>query len=262
LRGRLVRFAGFAAASSSEDSPAEAAALRAGAFLAGALFFAAALFALWSAAGFLPDGEPRPISPDSDAAGDWPVLPLVALGLIAAGGWLYARPRLAPRRPVARRDELGGHLAAMLVLGIVALVVAATNPYALIFLLPSLHAWLWLPHVPRRAFPLRVAVFLLGLAGPALLVASFALRYELGFDAPWYVLALVSVGYVAPPFLLAALVWGAAALQVGALAFGRYAPHPDRDELRRSGGLRSSLRRLAQGRARAQEPELRVVADD
>lgn len=220
------------------------------------------LIAAWSAVGLLPGGEPRPLSPDSDAAGNWPVIALVGLALAAALGWLLARPRLAPRGPVDRREKLGGHLAAMLVLAVVALVVAATSPYALLFLLPSLHAWLWLPQVPRRNFPLRVGVFLAGLAGPLVLVGSFALRFGLGLDAPWYVLALVSVGYVAPPFLLAALIWAAAAAQVGALAFGRYAPYPGRGETPMRGPLRAGIRHavLARRRSRAaREPELRVV---
>jgi len=231
--------------------------------------WAGLLFAAWSAAGLLPAGEPRPLSPDSDAAGDWPLVALLGLVLASALGWLIARPRLAPRRPVARREELGGHLAAMLVLGVVALVVAATSPYALLFLLPSLHAWLWLPHVPRRNFPLRVGVFLAGLAGPVVLVGSFAVRFGLGFDAPWYVLALVSVGYVAPPFLLTALVWAAAAMQVGALAFGRYAPYPGRGDTHVRGPFRAGIRRvvLARRRSRAtradrDDPKLRVVGEE
>ena len=232
----------------------------------GVVFWAAVLLALWTAAGLLPDGVSRPISPDSEAAGDWPVLALVALGILAGAGWLAARPRLAPRRPVGRRDELGGHLGAMLVLAFVALAVAATNPYALLFLLPSLHAWLWLPHVPRRNFPLRVTVFALGLAGPAILLASFGSRFGLGFDAPWYVLALVSVGYVAPPFLLAALVWTAAALQVGALAFGRYAPYPAPGERPRRGTLGRAVRAVTgTRRGRAEPPReegLRLVRED
>ena len=228
------------------------------------VFWAGIVFALWSAAGFLPGGEPRPISPNSEAAGDWPVFALIAFAALGGAAWLFfARPRLAPREHATRRDELAGHLAAMLVLGVVALVVAATNPYALVFLLPSLHAWLWLPHVPKRAFALRIAVFLLGLAGPALLLTSFAVRFGLGFDAPWYVAALVAVGYVAPPFLLAALVWGAVALQVGALAFGRYAPYAEGDERPRRGLLRAALRRASRARhAPPPEERLRLVADE
>ena len=79
----------------------------------------------------------------------------------------------------------------------VALLVVATNPFALIFLLPSLHAWLWLPQVRRQAAlgsrrPLLAAGFL----GPLLLLGSFALRFGLGLDAPWYLAELTAIGYV------------------------------------------------------------------
>ena len=57
------------------------------------------------------------------------------------------------------------------------LLVVATNPYALIFLLPSLHAWLWLPQVSRARPPVRLGVLALGFAGPALLIGEFAGRY-------------------------------------------------------------------------------------
>ena len=81
-------------------------------------------------------------------------------------GWLVARARLVPRaaglgdggargrrRPRCSRSR------------VVALLVVATNPFALIFLLPSLHAWLWLPHVRTarrsgRGWPCSAAGFL------------------------------------------------------------------------------------------------------
>ncbi len=229
-------------------------ALRSLANRVGVWAWAGVLFAAFVAGGLLPRGEPRPIDPHSSVAGDWPVA--VLLGLLAASalGWLVAYPRLAPRRPLERTEELGGHLAAMLALGLVALVVAGTNPYALVFLLPSLHAWLWLAHVPRDRLALRLAVYALGFAGPLLLFGSFAVRFGLGFDAPWYVLALVATGYVAPPLLVAALVWAAVASQVGALAVGRYAPYPTRAERSPRGPLRTGLRRviLVRRRRRAQ----------
>ena len=49
--------------------------------------------------------------------------------------------------PCAPEEELAGHAAALLALSVVALLTVATNPFALIFLLPSLHVWLWLPQV-------------------------------------------------------------------------------------------------------------------
>jgi Peptidase family M28 len=217
-------------------------ALRSLASRIGVWIWAGALFALFSVAGLLADGGARPIDPDSATTTTWPVgtlLTLLALSLLA---WLVVRPRLAPRRPVERADELGGHLAAMLVLAVVALVVAATNPFSLLFLLPSLHAWLWLPHL-RDGHPAgRLALYAAGFAGPLLLVTSFAVRFQLGLDAPWYLAALVSVGYVAPPLALAALVWGAVAGQLGALALGRYAPYPERGQRPVRGPIRAVIR--------------------
>ena len=225
-----------------------------------------AIFLLFSLAGFFPSGDARPINPNSSAVAEWPVVALVALALLGGAGWVLAHGRLARRRPVEREEELGGYLAAFLVLALVALVVAATNPYSLLFLLPALHAWLWLPNVPRENAGLRAAIYAAGFLGPLVLVGSFALRLGLGVDAAWYVLALVSVGYVAPPLVLAVLVWAAATAQVTALVAGRYAPYPAPDE--RQGGPLASAGRvlggLVAGRRTAppEEPHLRVVDDD
>jgi hypothetical protein len=220
-----------------------------------------ALFAVFALLGILTRGEARPIAPDTQAAGDWPVAALFALGGLSLLGWLVARPQLVPRRSVTRPEELGGHLAAMLVLGIVALVVAAQNPFALLFVLPSVHAWLWLPHASDRGRPVALAVYALGFAGPLILLASFAFRFQMGLDALWYVLALTSVGYVPVPLVFAFLAWGAVAAQTGALAIGRYAPYPAAHERPKRGPVRESIRqvillarRLRSERVRATEP--------
>jgi hypothetical protein len=186
-------------------------------------------------------------------AQDWPGAALAALLGLSAIGWLVARPRLMPRRDLERTDELGGHLAAMLALAGVALVVAAHNPYALVFLLPSLHAWLWLPHI-SQGVAARLAVYAAGFAGPLLLLGSFAVRFELGLDALWYVLALVAVGYVPITLGLAFLAWGAAAAQVGALAVGRYAPYPAAAERPPRGPIRETIRQLILWRRARGEP--------
>jgi hypothetical protein len=221
----------------------------------GVCLWAGFLFAVFAALGALPSGEPRPINPDSSAAGDWPVSALTALLLLSGLGWLLARPRLLPRRAASREEELGGHLAAMLALALVVLIVAGTNPYALLFVLPSLHAWLWLPQVSREKPLLRLGLWAAGAAGPVLLVLSFGYRFGLGFDAPWYMLALAAVGYVGSPLLLASLLWGAVAMQVGALATGRYAPYPARGERPSRGPIREGIRRLVlHRRARRQAP--------
>ena len=68
----------------------------------------------------------------------------------------------------------------------------------------------------------------LGFAGPLILVLSFATRFDLGADAPWYLLSLVANGYVPWVAVLLGLVWLAIAAQLAALVSGRYAAYPGR----------------------------------
>ena len=207
--------------------------------------FTGAAFAVFALLGVWPQGADRPIAPETDAAGSWPVLGLLGLAALAAGAWLVARDRLLPRRAVSTAEELAGYTVALLALGVLALVVIATNAFALLFLLPSLHAWLWLPQVRDRHPALRLAVLAAGLAGPGLLLASFASRFGLGLDAPWYLAALVSVGYVEPAFVVIGLAWLAAAAQMAALTVRRYAPYPAADERPPRGPLRQLVGRIA-----------------
>jgi len=206
--------------------------------------FAGAAFYVLRALGAWPSGEPRPPSPASRAAGDWPVLALILLAAIAFAGWLLARQRLAPRRHVEPEEQLAAETAALIGLGVVALLVLATNPYALVFLVPALHTWVWLPQVRARQRPLAVALLVAGLAGPALIVLSLAIRFGLGFDAPWYLLELVSLGYVHVPAVAITLAGAACAAQLTAVTAHRYAPYPDRDDRPRFGPFRSLVRAL------------------
>lgn len=216
------------------------------------------VFALFVVAGILPSGSGRPIAPDTATAGDWPVVAIGALLAVSALAWLVVRPRLAPTRSITREEELGGHLAAMLVLGVVALVIAAVNPYSLIFVLPSLHAWLWLPQVSDRRGAAQAGVYALGFVGPLLLIGSFAFRFDMGFDALWYLIALTSVGYVPVPLVLAFLAWGAAAAQVGAVVTRRYAPYPEAAE-RSRGPIREATRQGVLVWRRSRGRHLRAV---
>jgi hypothetical protein len=222
------------------------------------------LFELFGLLGIWADGAARPIAPASAVAHDWPAKALVALGLLAFLGWLVTRERLIPRRAVTPEEELAGHTAALLCLGALALLVVATNPFALIFLLPSLHVWLWLPQVRGAPLPLRLGVLAAGFAGPALLVGSFAARFGLGWDAPWYLAQLRAVGYV--PFIVMPLlvVWLAGTGQLAALATGRYAPYPVAAELPPRGPARRVLRRIilalqTRRRRRASEEPLEAL---
>jgi Peptidase family M28 len=208
---------------------------------AGAMFLFLALVGVW------PGGAARPINPETGPAANWPVLGLLLLLLLALPGWLVSRSRLAPRRPPTVEEELAGHTAAMLALGVVALLVVATNAFALLFLLPSLHIWLWLPQVRDRGPGARVALLAAGLLGPFILVGSFMFRYGLGLDAPWYVAELVAIDYVSIVAFLIVLCWLAGAAQLIAIAAGRYAPYPSAAERPPRGPIRNSIRAIVLG---------------
>jgi hypothetical protein len=200
-----------------------------------------AVFGLFAAIGVWPGGEPRPPSLDDV---HWPTGGLTALAVFAFLGWLVARDRLLPRRPVQVEEELAGHTGALLALGVVALLVVATNPFALLFLLPSLHVWLWLPQVRDSPFWVRLTVLLAGFSGPALVLWSFADRFGLGWDAPWYVAWLFALGYAPVPGFAIVIAWAAAAGQLVALVGRRYAPYPPAAERPPRGPLRATVRRI------------------
>ncbi|HZR91046.1 MAG TPA: M28 family peptidase [Gaiellaceae bacterium] len=206
-----------------------------------------ALFELFALLGAWPGGAEAPLDPGSTAAGRWPLPALTGFVLLAGASWLVSRTRLAPVQPCTREEELAGLVAPLLVLGLVALLVIAANVYALLFLLPSLHAWLWLPQTRGRPGPVRAALYALGLAGPALLLGSFAVRFGLGFDAPWYLAELTAIGYVPIVAVVLALGWTAAAAQLLAVTAGRYAPYAGAAQGAPPGLVRTLVRSLVLG---------------
>jgi hypothetical protein len=221
-----------------------------------------AFFALLGLVGAWPDGSGRPLPPTVETGRTWPVLALTVLGLASVVAWGLARYRLVPKRPATDAEELAGHTAALLGLGLLTLLVVVTNAYGLIFLLPALHAWLWLPQLRDRGPLVRSLVLAAGFAGPLLLVLSFATSLDLGFDAPWYLVALVTVGYVPAMPALLLLVMAACAAQLTALAAGRYAPYPDVAERGPRGPFRELVRRIAlaaRARRRGEGDDVRAV---
>jgi hypothetical protein len=219
--------------------------------------FVGGLFGLFALLGVWPSGEALPVPLESPAVTTLPLGGLLALGALSVLAWIIARHRLLPRRVVTDVEQLAGHTAALLALGVISLLVIATNPYALIFLLPSLHAWLWLPQVRDRPAWVRICVLALGFAGPVLLIGSFALRYGLGLDAAWYVAELTALGYVPIPIVILALGWAAAAAQLCTLVAGRYAPYASARERPPRGPLRQAIGAvlgLALGRRQRAQP--------
>ncbi len=224
--------------------------------------WAAAIFELFALVGAWPAAPSVALPPDASPATGWPAAPLLGFAVLSLLGWLVARARLKPTRGVASSEELAGTTAALLALAVVALLVVATNPYALIFLLPSLHVWLWLPFLRTRPVWARLALFAGGLLGPLLLLASFAVRFGIGLDAPWYVAELAASGYVRLFALVIAAAWLAAAGQVAALSVGRYAPYPSAAERPARGPIRESVRRVvltARARRRASHEESKAL---
>jgi Peptidase family M28 len=185
---------------------------------------------LWLAAvvfvGALTDVLPRsggiPPTPGSGLAARWPVAALALAILLASAGWLVARRRHVQRREADATAELAGYVVALVALGIVAIGTAIVNPFALLFLMPSLYAWLWLPQVQARSSTGRDVLYGIGLLGPVLAVVSLGEQLRLGVDAPLYALTLFTTGFVPWPAALLLLAWCGVATQLGALVAGRY----------------------------------------
>jgi hypothetical protein len=192
--------------------------------------------------GIFPTGAALPLPPFADLLDDPPLAGLALLAVVFACAWIATRGRLTGRRTPSSEERLAGLAVALSVVGLVAVVLALTKPYALVFVLPSLYAWLWLPlegRLWRRAL-----LFVLGFVGPVLGLA--VLSSELGVSvvgAALYVVGLVTVGYVHLGSALLVLAWLAGAAQVGALAFGRYRPYAGGLEPPPPGPLRRALRR-------------------
>ena len=219
--------------------------------------FAALLFELFSIGGIWKTGAARPLAPELSPATTWPVAGLTLFLCLLGVAWLFARDRLMPRRPLGDEDALAGQIAALLALAVISLLLVAMNPYSVLFVLPSLHAWIWLPQLRRRPAALQVALLAAGFGGPLLLLGSFAVRFDLGYDAPWYLAQLAAVGYVPFASLVVVSAWLAVAAQLTAVTAGRYAPYPHASERPRFGPGRRLVRMalLAAQRRRASTRE-------
>ena len=184
------------------------------------------LFLLFVFFGFFHGGVARPLSPDISASVSPPLGALVFFSLLGFGAWLIARERLLPRHQASAEGELAGYAAALLLLLVAALAVAALNRYMVLFLLPPLHAWIWLPQLRDWRPWASLGVMLIGLLGPLLVFFELASRLHLGLNVFWYVTELGAVGYLGLPLLLVAVAFTAASAQLAALSVRRYAPYP------------------------------------
>jgi hypothetical protein len=155
----------------------------------------------------------------------------ILLALLAGlAVWRFAgRPRTSPGPPstVSGADRTAGLAAGLLGMSFASVLLAATNPFALILVLPAVHLWLLLPAAARLGRRFMVAVFLLGLVGPVLLTLEYATRFHLGASTPRAMLAMVASGYLSPVIATCLTLAAASSAQLAALIAGRYGPaHP------------------------------------
>jgi hypothetical protein len=212
--------------------------------------YAGLLLWLGGLSGILPTGAPLAPSPFAGVVTDAPLAGLLLLGFALTLGWALSRRRLVPVSRAAAEERLAGHAIVLGWLALVSLLVAVAHPYGLLFVLPSLYAWLWMP--VREALWARTGLFALGLTGPV--VGLLVIAGQLGVSLPraaYYVLGLASVGYISHFSVLLALAWGAGAAQVGALAAGRYASYAEGREPPPAGPVRKSIGRLGRRLRRA-----------
>jgi hypothetical protein len=169
--------------------------------------------------------EPRlPPPPDEPPVDSWPLGLLVVLALAAFLTWLRSRARALGRAPAEPEDELAAYTVAFVSLLLVAAGTALVSPYSLVFLLPSLYTWLWLPQLRRTPAWVTDVLFGAGLVGPVLALVVLAEQLDLGARAPVYAASLLTTGVVPWGATLALTVWAAIAGLVGAVASGSYAP--------------------------------------
>ena len=218
-------------------------ALRAQRARLGVWAFGGVLVSIGAAVGMLPTGASLPLPPYASFFESRSVFGVLVLVSAFALGWIVARRQLVYGSHPTPEERLAGFIVALAVLGVVAVALAAFQPYALVFVLPSLYAWLWLPLEARLA--VRAVVYGVGLVGPA--VGLVLLGRELGLsvpDAALYVIGLFTVGYLPLGSALLGLAWAAAATQMAALAAGRYAPYAGGVEPPPAGPLRRALARV------------------
>jgi len=203
------------------------------------------LFLFFVFVGLFHGGVARPLSPDISASVSPPLGALALFTFVAFGAWLIARERLLPRREVSAEDELAGYAAALLLLLVSALAVAFINRYMVLFLLPPLHAWIWLPQLRDWRPWSSLGVIAIGLIGPLLVFLELASRLHLGLNVFWYVTELGAVGYLGLPLLLATIMFATAGAQLAALSVRRYAPYPAAGERPDATLPQLALRRFA-----------------
>ncbi|MFN0155183.1 MAG: M28 family peptidase [Gaiella sp.] len=98
-----------------------------------------------------------------------------------------------------------------------AVLTAIANPYALVFVLPSLYAWFWLPQLRDRPQWIADVLVGFGFAGLAFAIVGLGRIAGAGLDAPLFGIAMLTTRTVPLLQTAAFVLWLAAATQVVAV---------------------------------------------
>jgi hypothetical protein len=187
-----------------------------------------------------PDAGAAPSDPGMHPLDGQAVAALGACAATALLVWLLVRPRLRRAADVAESGGAGAVTALALSFGVLA--VWALNPFAALFLLPAVHAWMLAMLSGYRLSRRGVAVVLLiGLLGPMLAAVVYLDRLGLDpLEGVWYLWVLVTGHAVSPLTTLLACICAAVAattMSVIAARLGTPPPlTPDAPPVRGPGG--------------------------
>jgi hypothetical protein len=144
--------------------------------------------------GWFPATASEALAPPSRPSFSEAAPPLAALLLLFSLAWLVIRPLVAGRRrgKLARPDLL---IAIVLLLSLELLLLWASNPFAVILLIPVLHLCLMLLLVEEIRQPLLAgATVLAAVLFPVLVLLYYGNRLDLGLDPTRYALMFVAGG--------------------------------------------------------------------
>jgi hypothetical protein len=207
----------------------------------------AGLLGLGALVGVFPTGASLPLPAFTELVSDPPVVSIAIFASLFVLFWLVTRRTILPRHRASTDERLGGLLVGLLALCALSIVLAVAKPYALVFVLPSLYTWPWIP--AERASWRGGLLLLTGMLGPVLGLVVLAAQIHLGLvETALYLAGLATVGYVSLGSVLAAVCWIAVAAQVAAVSAGRYAPYAGGIEPPPPGMIRSGVAWIARRR--------------
>ncbi len=156
-------------------------------------FLASALLAIaLGALGLFPAPRP-PVPPGTPPLAGSSLEALLVVLLVLVLAWL-AWPAAMRRLELPRRPDEHAGLALVLVLGALAVLVWAIDPFTALLLVPALHLWLVLADYERPRAPWTLALVALGTAPPLALAAFDAHRLDLGLGGTLHTALLLFAG--------------------------------------------------------------------